>query len=209
VRARSTATTWSVNQTTGAIDKESTTTVAAENYYLNGRYDRNITEKLFWYAGAGWERNLPAGIESKYWEAGGLGNIWSDTETVKFRTDYSVTYSQEKDVVEPPDFNGNFLGARFSWVYLHKFGANTTYGNDFTVDENLDKTTDYRGDMTNWVAVTMSQRLALKVSLQWLYRHEPSFTEAPDPGNVSAANPDLVQLDSLDSIFMASLVMKF
>jgi putative salt-induced outer membrane protein YdiY len=207
IRAESTARSWTV-QPSGSIREESTTTVAAENYYLNGQYDRKITDKFFWNAGAGWERNPPAGVDNRYWGSGGVGNIWVDTDPLKFRTDYSLTYTKEQDTVEPPGFKDKYLGARFSWSYLHKFGANTTYGNDFRVDENLDDTGDLRGDMTNSVAVSMSEKLALKVGLQWLYRRRPAYVEADDPGNVTVG-PDLVQLDSLDSIFTASLIVKF
>ena len=207
IRAESTNRSFVVDPS-GEIDEQSTTTLSAENYYLNGRFDRKITDRFFWYTGAGWERNRPAGIDSRTYAAAGVGNIWADSPTNKFRTDYSATYNKEKDLVEAPGFKEKFAGARLSSTYLHKFGANTTYGNDFIFDVNLDKTEDYRGDMTNWVAVAMSEKLALKVSLQWLYRHDPAFTEASDPGNVTPG-PDLVQLDTLDSIFTASLVAKF
>ena len=207
VRSESTTRSWTV-LTTGEIDEQSTTNLTAENYYLNGRYDREITKRFFWYGGAGWERNRLAGLDSRYWGAGGVGNIWMDTDTIKFRTDYSLTYTMQKDVVQAPDTKDNFLGARFAWVYSHKFGANTTYGNDFVLDENLDDTSDFRGDMTNWVAVAMSDKLALKVGLQWLYDHVPAYVEANDPGPYTAG-PDLVELDTLDSIFTASLVVKF
>ena len=131
-----------------------------------------------------------------------------DSDTIKFRTDYSLTYTIQNDVVEAPDAKDNFLGARFAWVYTHKFGANTNYGNDFILDENLDDTSDFRADMTNWVAVAMSEKLALRVGLQWLYDHVPSLVEASDPTAITAG-PDLVELDTLDSIFTASLVVKF
>ena len=75
------------------------------------------------------------------------------------------------------------------------------------LDGNLDETDDYRADMVNALAVTMSQRLALKLSLQWLYDNEPSFDIIPfsDFGGVDQP----FQLDELDQIFTASLVVNF
>ncbi len=207
VRSESTTKTWEVIDAAGDVQEQSTTTLAAENYYLNGRYDRKISDRFFWYTGAGWERNRQAGIDSRYYAVGGVGNIWFNTDTNKWRTDYAATYNKEKDFFEPPGFKDRYTGFRFSWNYLHKW-ASTTYGNDFIVDENLDTTKDWRGDMTNWVAVAMSEKLALKVSLQWLYRNDPAFTEAADPLDL-VAEPVLVQLKKLDSIFTASLVVKF
>lgn len=211
LRVETTTTTFSGNTpATFAITEESDTT--AEKYFLNGRFDREITERMFWFAGAGWDRNELAGIENRYGVFGGVGNIWVDSETVKFRTDYALTYTDQTDIDPAPGFEDNFLGLRFSWEYFHKFGENTTYGNDFIVDENLDETSDLRGDMTNWLAVAMSKRLALKVSLQTLYDNEPSVTRytldygTPDP----ADDEDLfIPFDDLDNIFTVSLVVNF
>lgn len=185
------------------IEEDETT---AEKYFLNGRFDREITEKFFWYAGAGWERNEPAGIKNRLGVVGGVGNIWVDSGTVKFRTDYALTYTDQEDVVPTPGLEDNFLGLRFSWEYFHKFTDSTTYGNDFILDENLDETSDFRADMMNWLSITMSKRLALKVSLQTMYDNEPAMrriNEIDGPGFVD------VPVDDLDNIFTAALVVNF
>jgi hypothetical protein len=189
------------------VTEDSETT--AEKYFLNGRFDREITEKLFWLVGAGWEKNELAGIENRFSAFGGVGNIWVDSETVNFRTDYALTYTDQEDVVPTAGLDDNFLGLRFSWEYLHRFTENTTYGNDFIVDENLDETSDFRADMVNWVAVNMNKMLALKVSLQFLYDNEPALEtltlNAGTPGELDITVP----VDDLDSIFTASLVVNF
>lgn len=194
-----------------AIQESSTTELTAENYFFNGRCDRKITDRLFWYTGAGWDRNRFAGIQNRYSGAGGVGNIWIEEDRVKFRTDYALSYTKQENVVDAPGGDDSFLGMRVSGKYLHKLGANATYGNDLIVDGNLDETSDYRADMTNWVAVTMSARLALKVSLQWLYDHEPSFESIADPLDLlPPAGPTAsAQLDDLDTIFTVSLVASF
>lgn len=195
-----------------SVTDDTETTV--DQYFLNGRYDRDITERFFWFAGAGWDRNEPAGIKTRYTGFGGVGNIWRDGEKVKFRTDYGLSYTDQTDVVSDDSTSDSFLGARFSWVYSHKFTESTTYGNDFIVDENLDETSDFRADMTNWVAVSMTKRMALKVSLRLLYDNDPSLEVLrlhddadPDtpPSGVTVDNP----LDELDSILTASLVINF
>jgi len=130
---------------------------------------------------------------------------------VKFRTDYALSYTKQENVVEVAGADDSFLGARLTSKFLHKLGDVTTYGNDLVVDENLDETSDYRADMTNWVTVSMSTRLALKVSLQLLYDNEPSFESIADPGDLlPPVGPTAsAQLDDLDTIFTASLVANF
>jgi len=184
----------------------------AESYYLNGRYDREISKKFFWFAGAGWDRNRPSGIDNRSTVFGGVGNTWFDTEKMLFKTDYSGTWTDEQAVVLNPATDDKYFGLRLSWTYWHKFGSSTTYGNDFVVNENLDQTSDFRADMTNWVAVSMSKRLALKVSLQLMYDNEPALETIPlfddmvTPVQVGTVD---VPLDDLDTVFTASLVVNF
>jgi hypothetical protein len=140
--------------------EKTTEEITAENYYLNGRFNRKLTERFFWYAGAGWDRNEPSGIENRYSGVGGIGNVWVDREDVKFRTDYGVTYTKQEDVVENAEVDDAFMGLRVTSKYEHKFGETTTYWNETILDENLDETSDYRVNMINSVAVTMSDRLA-------------------------------------------------
>jgi putative salt-induced outer membrane protein len=174
----------------------------AENYLLSARYQRDITERLFWYAGAGWERNIFAGIDSRYVGAAGVGNIWWDREDLKFRSDYGLSYTQQDDVVEVPGRDPSFFGVRGSWDYFNKWGKNVDYVNEFDIYLNMETSKDWRAAMINAVTVTMTDRLALKVSLTWLYQNDPAFTE-------TVPNQIPIQLENLDSIFVTSLVITF
>jgi putative salt-induced outer membrane protein YdiY len=211
VRGESTTKSRAVDPINPVIVETSTTNLTAENYFLNGRYDHKITPKFFWYTGAGWDRNRFAGIDNRYTGVLGVGNVWLDEDRVKFRTDYALSYTRQENVVEVAGTDDSFLGARLTSKFLHKIGDVTTCGNDLVVDENLDETSDYRVDMTNWVTVSMSARLALKVSLQLLYDNEPSFESIADPGDLlPPVGPTAsAQLDDLDTIFTASLVANF
>jgi putative salt-induced outer membrane protein len=195
------------------VIEEKDTVLNAESYYLNGRYDRTISRRVFWFTGGGWTRNRFAGVQDRYEAIGGIGNVWVDTDRAKFRTDYALSYTKENDVIQSPGVNDTFAGFRFSWKYERKLGATTTFGNELVIDENLDDTSDLRGNMVNSLAVSMSRRLALKISLQSLYDHQPAFREiplldAPPPVGVQTGTV-LDRLDTLDTIFTASLVVNF
>jgi putative salt-induced outer membrane protein YdiY len=210
VRAESTTVTRTVDPgPPPAIVETPSSDLKAEAYALNGRFDRTITEHLFWFAGAGWDRNRFAGIQNRYFGFGGVGNIWKDEERVKFRTDYGLTITRQDDVIDNPAVDDTFAGARFSADYMHKLGAATTFTSRLVLDENLNETSDWRADWTNAATVTMSTHLGLKVSLQWLYDHEPSLVAVDDPGDLlpPAGPTALTPLDDLDTIFTTSLVI--
>ncbi len=190
------------------LDNESSDTTA-ENYYFNGRYDRNISDRTFWYTGAGWDRNEFAGIDNRYYGEGGVGNNWKDTDDMKFSTFYGVTFTKQEDVIELAGVDDSFAGLRAGWNYMNKLSDTTTFTNDLTLDDNLDETSDWRGDMLFGLATSMSEKLALKVGLQLLYDNEPSFESIPFTPLVGPVATTNNQLDELDTIFTASLVVNF
>ena len=193
------------------VRESSESLLTAENYFLRGRYDREISETFFWFAGAGWDRNEFAGIKNRMTVFGGVGNVWFDDETAHFRTDYGLTYTDQEDVIPNPAVSDTFLGVRFSWDYGRQLTSTTTYANVFILDGNVDETSDYRSDMTNSLAVAMSEKMALQVSLQWLYDNEPALGVMPllTPGQAGIAGTVLAPLDDLDTILTASLVVNF
>lgn len=182
--------------------------VTAESYYLRTRYDRDISEALFWYAGTGWSRNTFAGIDSRVVTVGGLGNTWYESEVSAFRTDYGLTYTSQDNV---DGSSTNFGGVRVSWEYWRDVTDNTRFESVLIVDENFDESSDLRADLLSALAVAMNQHLSLKVSYQVLFDNDPSLEAIPlfavggDPTGVDVLTP----LDELDTIFTIGLVIGF
>lgn len=190
------------------VSEDEQTQLTAENYLLRGQYDHEITERVFAFGGASWEQNELAGLDSRFLIAAGMGYIWADSEPLKNRASLGFTYTMEEDV---SGLDAEFLGLRATWDYLRKLTPNTTFTNLLILDENLDETSDYRADDTASLAVAMNERLALKVSVQLLYDNEPSFVAVPRefPAGVPTGDVVPVQLDELDTIVSAALVVNF
>lgn len=197
-----------------SVSRTENTDVNAEKYYVDAEYFRQIHERLYWNAGAGWFRNQDAGIENRYSAYAGVGNLWWDRDDLKFNTSYNLSYTDQQDVFDDPATDDSFPGFRLSWAYLNKFGQNTVYTQDFVFNVSLDEIDDYYWNMSNAVAVTMTKKLALKVSLIWLYNNIPSVTEVPlydappDQGGTQNGTA-LVPLDELDTVFTVALVVNF
>ena len=194
-----------------SIVETETQALTAEAYLLNGRYEHNITDRFNWFAGAGWERNRFAGVENRYSAAGGLGNIWYDTEDLMFRTGYGVTFTKQEDINPNPEFDDSFFGLQLNYDYRNKLGASSTFTSTLVLDENLDETSDWRANMVNALAVSVSERLALKVSLTWLYDNSPALVAVDDPGDLlpPVGPTAFAELEELDTIFTTSLVINF
>ena len=187
-----------------------------EKYLVENRYDRQITERFFWNVGLTWDRNLDAGIVSRWIGFAGVGNIWWDREDLKFNTSYGLSYTDREEEDVDPTKEETFPGYRFDWEYLNKWGKNTTFENRWTFNGNFSDSTDWNSDMTSSISVAINSRLALRVSLQWLYNNRPAlenldlFVETPEGDLIQI--PDGVVQDpkqKLDTIFNTSLVINF
>ncbi len=178
--------------------------LTAENYFLRGRYDRKVSERLYWFSGLGWDKNEFAGIASRLGVFGGVGHLWFEREDARLRTDYGVTYTDQEDV---SGATSRFAGLRLAYDYWRQLNTATGLSSTLAIDENLNQTDDYRADFVNSVSVTMSDRLALKVSLQLLFDNRPALAEIPlIQGDFLDGSRVLVELDNLDSVLTVSLV---
>lgn len=202
--------------------------------FVEGTYEGNRSKGATWNAGASWDRNEDAGIVSRSIVFAGLGRKWRDRDDLKFRTSYGLSYTDRLEDVEDPEKERRFAGARLTSYFMVKWGQATTYDIDFTFNDSLSDFSDYNVDLTQGLGVSMSKRLALKISLQLTYAGEPALEEVdvllralvvdPDgiPGNgdeffetVSSGGSeitvgeDVIRKESLDSTFRTSLVINF
>lgn len=190
------------------IEEEENREKTAEAYYARGRYDRTVSERLFVYGGADWMRNTFAGIDSRFLVAAGAGNIWTDNEESRFRTDYAATYTFQADVVENPFLSTSFPGVRVGWEYWRRITESTEFDSRLVGDLNLEESDDVRVDFTNSLAVAISDAFALKPSLQWLWRNLPALAETSlfAPGGVDLNQTVTSPLEKSDLLFRLALV---
>lgn len=189
--------------------EEEETRLAAEKYYLRGRYDRDLSEKTFWFAGAGWERNEPSGLRNRLSVVVGAGRRWFESEQSRLFTDLGLTFTDQEDVVEAPGASTSFLGLRLSAEYRRLLTATTSYEAELIVDESLDDTADLRADSSNALAVAMNRHLSLKVSLQLLFDNQPALVAVPleSPGAAPTGQTVQAELEELDSTLKVTLVV--
>jgi putative salt-induced outer membrane protein YdiY len=191
------------------VNQQSTTEKTAEIIFARGRYDYNFTEHFYALGGIDWLRNRFAGIDSRTLIGAGVGNKWVDNNDIRFKTDYSFTYTFQSDVVENPFAKTNFPGVRFAYDFWYKLTASTEFESIFIADWNLDNTDDIRIDFTNSLPIKISEVFTLKPSLQLLWRNEPSLTDidlfATD--GTSTGSTVLTPLKNMDSLFSLTLVV--
>jgi putative salt-induced outer membrane protein YdiY len=212
VRASSGITTRTATGTPSSFTVQKTTEskVTAASYYARARYDRTL-DGAFAFGGAGWERNTFAGVANRYSGVVGLGRTFVDGPSGHFKSDIGVTYTVQKDVEKAPGVKESFVGGRLSVDALRNLSESAAFTSTLTVDENAEETKDLRGDWTNSVAVSITQGLAFKTSLELLFDNQPAFVAVPlidgttgQPTGTNVAGRG----QKLDSVLTLSLVIK-
>ena len=181
----------------------------AEAYYARGRYDYKLSDRLFYTAGAGWERNRFSGIDNRWLVDTGIGYIFLNNDRTSFRGTLGLTYTDEQYTVEDGR-DGSFVGARLGWDFSQKLFQNTTFTHTLLLDENLEETDDLRADAQFGLHVAMSSRLGLKVNWRLLWDNQPALAEFPlYVSGVNTGVTVFAPYKELDQGFSVSLVFSF
>ncbi|MGD8320992.1 MAG: DUF481 domain-containing protein [Gemmatimonadota bacterium] len=200
--ATGTETDYSVSETT-------VSRTTAESSYLRGRYDRTFA-RSFAFVGAGWDRNTFSGIRNRYAAVVGVGRTLVDGESGHLKADIGTTYTVQKDVDPTPGAPTGFGGLRVNVDAARNLTSTTELSSVLVVDESLKDTQDLRADWTNSVSVALSQRLALKTSLQLLFDNVPALLGVPlvDANGQDTGLTVTTPSDKLDRIMTLTLVIK-
>jgi opacity protein-like surface antigen len=165
----------------------------AENYLLEAGLDHNMTSRFFWQTGAGFKRDTFAGIDSRLAARAGVGYYFTDpaSKGVQFKSAVLATLTHETETVENPATDDTFVGLRALLDFQAPFGpeGKNSFASRLAADENLQTTDDFRTTWWNNLSVSMTDRLALQVSLLLNYDNLPALAAVNRYGNVLSGVP--------------------
>ena len=190
---------------------------SADRTHLRARFsepppeDGDTSPRFF--AAAGWERDAPAGVRSRYDLTVGVGTAWGRTragEPRPFETSLGLSAIHQRDQVADPDVESASLGlrldvraqTRYRTADLALISASTW---------NLRNTDDLRLDVTGSASLPLSPRLAFRTSVQTLFDSRPSLERLslfPVPGQ-PALGTVVAPRRGIDLIILAALVIRF
>ena len=168
--------------TAGGFDiVEPEISVDSERLFSKLHYQRQLSERLDWFANFDAVRDEPSNINRQFVFAGGLGTTWWKTDRGLFRTAYGLSYTSEDLVVEG---SNQFAGYRLAYVLKAPLAAAAAFQSELTFDGSFETADDIRTDWLNGVSVAMNSKIALKSSVRMLYRNLPALEalELRDPG---------------------------
>ncbi len=183
--------------------------------YINGAYRRNFSDAFFWTTGLGWDRDVDAGINSRFIGFVGVGNTWIARDRTAFSTEYTFAYEYRDDEIEDPDLGKARPSVRLAWDYMNMlFDSKTnTLTNTMDFFFNLKEASAYRFVNMTALTVGLSELLSLRTSLEFRYDNVPGLEEvdlwSADPNldpNASIIGSTNIRKQKLDTIFKLTVV---
>lgn len=183
----------------------------AARYSARMDYDRNVSDRLGWLAGAEFERDRFSGLESRLLGLGGVRYLVANRKDLVLKTTLAATVAHQTEVVDDPTTDDTFLGLRLGLDAEKTLGANSKYVGNVALDENLQNTDDLRLRFANALGVSMSRKLALQVGLLLLYDHQPSLVDLAlfDRDGFPTGRTVVSEAAKLDTTFTVSIVVSF
>ncbi len=179
-----------------------------ERYYFNGNYQKTINVRFFWLAGGSWDKDTNAGIANRSVIFGGIGNTWKDTERTLFKTDYTLTFTRRIDEIPDPEHGEKFSELRLGWGYRRQLNAHTKFDSDLAFFATISDFSDNRFVTMNSVTANMTDRFALRFSLEFRYQNKPALEKIDlETAEGLPIGEVVVRKKKLDSVVKFSFVV--
>ena len=196
------------------VANQGTTLKGTDSYFATFRYDQKVTERLGWFGSAGWERNIPAGLDARVSGLAGLGYWWVKEDRTKVFTDAGLGYTKETLVFSPVGTDSGFSTVHLGAKVEQKLYANSLFSSALNVSDSLKESSNYLAVWRNAFTTTLSSRLALKVGYDVTYKNKPASV-AVDVEKTPITTPPVILgqvpflLKKTDTVFTTSLVITF
>ena len=189
------------------------TVTKSERLFFKSDLERRVTERFFWNVAGNVERDVFAGLDYRAAGAAGVGYLWQKPDNSSlFRAGIAATYTSQQEVINDPETEDDFFGARLTLDGEKRFGdrLQNSFTSNLIVDENLQDTEDLRFNWQNGLTAAMNQRVALKFGVGLIYDNQPQLVDVAlfningvEVGQVAA------RAEKLDLAVTASIVISF
>lgn len=165
-----------LSQTFNFVYGEQRDTVNTNNLRATVRGDYRIDGVFFLFAGAGFDRNVFAGIEKRFEELVGLQwmALASSSDTLRFEGGGSMTQQ-----IPVAGLQQNFPSARAAGSWKHAFTPMAYFQQNVEYIPNLEEHQDWRFNTESAIVAPLSARIGVKLSYVIRYDNlpEPGFSE--------------------------------
>jgi putative salt-induced outer membrane protein YdiY len=145
--------------------------VTAERYVAKARAKRSLAERWNLFGGLSADKDEFADVDLRLvTEVGGTWKALTGPRH-ELALDAALTWTDEDRVA--PEADSNYLGALLGLTYAWQLSETAELGQEILYYPNFDVTGDWRAESVTALSAAVLQRLAVKLSYEVRYRHQP------------------------------------
>jgi putative salt-induced outer membrane protein len=136
-----------------------------------GRYDRDLTERLYAYGGLDAEKNVPANVRLRILPQTGLGYHIVKSDPLTFNVFAGYAYNHQINYAPPNTIESE---AMLGEETIHKLSPTTSFHQKLVLFPSITESGEYRGQFDAGLVTAIVRSLNLTLTLSDRYDHKPS-----------------------------------
>jgi putative salt-induced outer membrane protein YdiY len=148
--------------------KDDTTT---DNWYIAGKYDYFLNEKLYWFSNLRVERDRIADLDIRITPSTGLGYQWIESDPMNFYTEAGLAWVYED--YTNADSN-DYFAARLAYHFDRKINDKVSFIHNLEYVPSLEEIQEFNLNTDAGVRVGMTEKLFTDFKFEWRYDSEPA-----------------------------------
>ena len=167
----------------GALYGESDGEKNGESYFTELRADYLPTERLYYFAAAGWSKDEFAGIDSRYYFGPGAGYRFLTGPKHFLLGEVGFNYVNEQYT---DDTDKNYLGGRGAAKYEYAFTEKNKFSQSLEFLYDFDDSENYNVNSETALISALSDYISMKASYVIKYDHQPVPSTLEDTDTILA-----------------------
>jgi len=147
---------------------DSTTT---DNWYLTGKYDYFLTEKLYWFSALRVERDRIAALDIRITPSTGLGYQWIESDDMNFNTEAGLAWVYED--FENAESN-DYFAARAAYHFDKKINDKVDFIHNLEFIPSLEDISEFNLNTDAGLRVALTEKMFSEFKIEWRYDSEPA-----------------------------------
>jgi putative salt-induced outer membrane protein YdiY len=165
-----------------AVRSEADGEKSAENYRAQLRLDYGLGKRLFVFGLTGWDRNVPAGVDSRFEETFGLALKVVSLPTNELTVEAGLSMFQQKNTSAPvgASRSDNFTAARVAAAFKQSFTQTSFISQLLELIPNLEDGDDFRFSSESAAVALVAQNIGLKIGYVIRFDNLPGLRPPPN-----------------------------
>lgn len=152
-------------------DSNGNDNTTTDNWFITGKYDYFLSEKVYWFTALRVERDRIADLDLRVTPSTGLGYQWVESDEMNFFTEAGLAWVYE-------DYSNagsnDYFAARLAYHFDKKINDKVDFIHNLEYVPSLENINEFNLNTDAGIRVAMTEKLFTDFKFEWRYDSEPA-----------------------------------